>query len=110
MSECLFCKIANGDIPVDLIGESEHSVAFKDIHPRQPMHFLVVPKEHHSDVADLALANPEALTDLIQLGVKLAKVHSDGSFRLQFNTGAGAGQTVFHAHGHFMSRGVVGLD
>ncbi len=110
MTDCLFCKIANGEIPVDLIGESTHAVAFKDIHPKQPMHFLVVPKRHFSDVAHLATDDPGALTDLVQLGVELSKKHSDGSFRLQFNTGAGAGQTVFHAHGHFMSRGVVGLD
>jgi histidine triad (HIT) family protein len=110
MSDCLFCKIANGEIPVSLIGESEHAVAFKDIHPKQPMHFLVVPKQHFADVAELAESSPAVLTDLVQLGVSLSKKHSDGSFRLQFNTGAGAGQTVFHAHGHFMSRGVVGLD
>jgi len=110
MSDCLFCKIANGEIPATLIGQSEHAVAFKDIHPKQPMHFLVVPKAHFSDVADLAEHAPDVLVDLVQLGVELSKRHSDGSFRLQFNTGAGAGQTVFHAHGHFMSRGVVGLD
>lgn len=110
MSDCIFCKIANSEVPVSFLGESEHAVAFKDLNPRQPMHFLVVPRRHYSDVAHLATDDPEALTDLVQLGVALSKKHSDGSFRLQFNTGEGAGQTVFHAHGHFMSRGVVGLD
>jgi histidine triad (HIT) family protein len=85
------------------MGETEHSIAFKDISPRQPVHILVVPKNHHSNVAELAFNDPEALVDLVQLGSKLAGEHSTGSFRLSFNTGIEAGQTVFHAHGHITS-------
>jgi histidine triad (HIT) family protein len=101
--DCIFCKIVAGQIPASLMGETEHSIAFKDISPRQPVHILVVPKNHHSNVAELAFNDPEALVDLVQLGSKLAGEHSTGSFRLSFNTGIEAGQTVFHAHGHITS-------
>lgn len=103
MDNCIFCKIVNREIPATLVGETEHSVAFNDINPRQPVHILVLPKAHHTDVAALAFDAPDQLVDLIQLGSRVASEHSTGSFRLQFNTGAEAGQTVFHAHGHVMS-------
>lgn len=104
MTECVFCKIANGEIPAKLVAESEHAVAFHDISPAQPVHVLVVPKQHYSDIAELTAQNELALLDLMRLGTKIASELSTGSFRFQFNTGAEAGQTVFHAHGHITSR------
>ena len=101
--DCIFCKIISGDIPSTLVAQSQHSVAFNDIAPKQPIHVLVVPREHHSNIAELANANPEALVDLMQLGSKIAAELSTGSFRFTFNTGEAAGQTVFHAHGHITS-------
>ena len=103
MTDCLFCKIAAGFIPANLVAESKHAIAFHDIQPRQPIHVLVVPREHYSDVSDLAANNEEVLVDLIKLGTSVASELSTGSFRLQFNTGAEAGQTVFHVHGHITS-------
>ncbi|MCX6497097.1 MAG: HIT domain-containing protein [Rhodoluna sp.] len=102
--DCIFCKITSGELPATFVAESEHAVAFNDIHPVAPVHVLIVPRVHFTDVAELAVANPEVLADLIQLGVRVAELKSTGSFRLQFNTGAEAGQTVFHAHGHITSR------
>jgi histidine triad (HIT) family protein len=104
LSECVFCRIVAGEIPSKKVAESEHSFAFYDISPRQPLHVLVVPKSHHKNVAELAFADPAALVDLIQLGSKVAAEHTTGSFRFTFNTGEEAGQTVFHAHGHVTSR------
>jgi histidine triad (HIT) family protein len=101
---CIFCKIISGEIPAKLVAESTHAIAFNDIAPAQPIHVLVVPREHHSNIAELAFANPAALVDLMQLGSKVAEELSTGSFRFTFNTGAEAGQTVFHAHGHIMSK------
>ena len=101
--DCIFCKITKGEIPATFVAESEHAVAFNDISPRQPVHVLVVPRVHYTDVAELAVADPAVLADLIQLGVRVAELTSTGSFRLQFNTGIEAGQTVFHAHGHITS-------
>ncbi len=103
MDNCIFCKIVAGDIPAKLVGESDFSLAFNDISPKQPVHILVVPKQHHENVAALSFDAPDQLVDLIQLGSRLAAEHSTGSFRLQFNTGSEAGQSVFHAHGHIMS-------
>ena len=101
--DCIFCKITSGVIPTNFVAESQHAVAFKDISPRQPVHILVVPKEHFTDVADLTEKNPEVLADLMQLATKVSKDKTIGSFRLTFNTGAAAGQTVFHAHAHITS-------
>jgi len=104
MSECVFCQIVSGEIPATLVAESEHALAFNDVKPAQPVHVLVIPRKHFKDVAELANADEVALLDLIKLGTKVASELSTGSFRLQFNTGAEAGQTVFHAHGHITSR------
>jgi histidine triad (HIT) family protein len=101
--DCIFCKIVAGSIPASIVGETERSLAFRDVSPRQPLHILVVPKDHHANVADLSLNDPESLVDLMQLGSKLANELTTGHFRFTFNTGEFAGQTVFHAHGHITS-------
>jgi histidine triad (HIT) family protein len=103
LDNCIFCKIVAGELGTELLAESEHAIAFKDIAPRQPIHVLVVPREHHANVSELSAANPEALADLVALGCSVAEQLSTGSFRLTFNTGEAAGQTVFHAHGHITS-------
>ena len=103
IKDCIFCKIISGEIPANFVDQSEHAVAFNDIAPQQPIHVLVVPREHHGNVAELAFANPAALVDLMQLGARVAENLSTGSFRFTFNTGEAAGQTVFHAHGHITS-------
>lgn len=104
MSECIFCGIVSGRFGTEFVAESEHSVAFNDIKPAQPVHVLVVPKMHFTDVADLTAKDEVVLLDLIKLGTRVAAELTNGEFRLQFNTGEGAGQTVFHAHGHITSR------
>jgi histidine triad (HIT) family protein len=103
LDNCIFCKIVAGEFGTELIAESKHAIAFKDISPRKPIHVLVVPKEHHRDVSELSASNPAALADLVALGCRVAEQLSTGSFRLTFNTGEAAGQTVFHAHGHITS-------
>ena len=69
---------------------------------------LVIPKNHHGNIAELTMNSPEQLVDLMQLGTQIALEKSTGSFRLSFNTGEEAGQTVFHAHGHITSRTPIG--
>lgn len=102
--DCIFCRIIAREIPTELVAESEHAVAFRDIHPRQPLHLLIVPRSHHGDVGALSRAEPAALQDLLALATGLAEELCPESYRLQFNTGAAAGQTVFHAHCHLTSR------
>ena len=99
---CLFCRIVAGDVPAEIVKIGERVVAFRDVNPQAPLHVLVVPREHHQDVAALAAEDPEALAELVEVGGSLAASEGDGSYRLVFNSGAGAGQSVFHVHGHVL--------
>ena len=103
MSDCLFCRIVSGEIPATLVGESEHTVAFRDIAPQAPTHVLVVPKDHYPDVAALS-AQPALLAELVEQANAVATDEGlvGRGYRLVFNTGPDAGQTVFHAHGHVL--------
>lgn len=110
-NDCIFCKIAAREIPAKIVGENDLAIAFWDVSPRQPLHILVIPKVHYPNVAELALNDEESMVALMKLASELAIELADESFRVSFNTGAGAGQTVFHAHGHLTStqpRGSVG--
>ncbi len=100
--DCVFCKIVSGGIPADVISRTETGLAFRDLNPQADLHVLVVPLSHHTNVGELAAAEPAVLADLIALAQKVASEESGGSFRLVFNTGAPAGQSVFHAHGHVL--------
>lgn len=102
-ASCIFCKIVSGDISSDLIAETANLIAFKDIAPLSKVHLLVIPKKHYRDVAELSASNPTQLSELMSLAIKLAGEYTNGSFKLQFNTGAEAGQTIFHAHAHVLS-------
>ena len=101
---CIFCKIISGEIPAQLVAESEHAIAFNDISPQQPIHVLIVPRQHHSNVTELALQSPLVMQDVMVLGAKVAQQLTEGSHRFTFNTGEAAGQKVFHVHGHIMSK------
>lgn len=103
-ADCLFCKIAAGDIPATIVRETDTTVAFRDINPQAPTHVLVIPKVHYPDVATLASADPQAVVDVLrEAGEVAAEEKTVGSgYRIVFNTGAGAGQTVFHAHAHVL--------
>ncbi|MFC7945425.1 histidine triad nucleotide-binding protein [Microbacterium oxydans] len=103
-TDCLFCKIVSGDIPATIVRESATTVAFRDINPQAPTHVLVIPKVHYPDAASLAAAEPQIAADVLtEAGAVAAdeKIDSTG-YRIIFNTGSGAGQTVFHAHAHVL--------
>ena len=88
--------------------ESERLVAFRDIAPQAPVHLLVVPKtEEYANVAELADGDPALLAEIVSTAQILASEHADGEFRLVFNTGANAGQTVFHVHAHVLAGGLA---
>ncbi|WP_265522068.1 histidine triad nucleotide-binding protein [Oerskovia flava] len=101
-SECLFCRIVAGELPADVVASTERAVAFRDIDPKAPLHVLVVPREHHGDIAQLAAADPELLGEVVALADEVAGEQADGQFRLVFNSGPRAGQSVFHVHGHVL--------
>jgi len=103
----VFSRIVAREIPADIVFENERVIAFRDIAPKAPIHLLVVPKtERYRDVAELAAGDPGLLAELVETASTLAREHSDGDFRLVFNSGAGAGQTVFHVHAHLLSGGL----
>ena len=101
--DCLFCKIVAGDVPAEIVSTTDHTVAFRDINPQAPTHVLVIPRLHAPDAASLALASPEAAAALLVETRRIAMSEGHDSYRLVFNTGEGAGQTVFHAHGHVLA-------
>lgn len=102
--ECLFCKIIDKKIPAQLEYEDEDMAAFRDVNPQAPLHLLIVPKKHIAKIEDLTESDSELMGKLIVLAKKLAKEKNveKGSFRLVFNNGALAGQSVFHIHLHLL--------
>jgi histidine triad (HIT) family protein len=108
VADCLFCRIVAGEIPAAIVAQNADAVAFRDISPQAPLHVLVVPREHHADVAQLAAADPRLLAAVIALAHQVAGTEADGQFRLIFNTGPEAGQSVFHAHGHVLGGAPLG--
>jgi histidine triad (HIT) family protein len=101
---CVFCKIRDGKLPADIVRETDELLVIKDIIPKAPTHFLIIPKKHIKDMFSLNHETAHLPLQIIRMARSLArKLPKPPYFRLVFNTGAGAGQTVFHLHGHFMS-------
>ncbi len=100
--DCLFCRIAVGDLPATLVRKGANTVTFRDIDPQAPTHLLVVPRGHYETVADLAGADPGVLAELVLEARAAAKQEGLGAHRLVFNSGAEAGQSVFHVHAHVL--------
>ena len=101
--DCVFCKIVAGDIPSEVLGRSEHAVAFRDLHPQAPFHVLVAPLDHHENAAASAAADPASIGRLVALADEVAQASGNADYRMVVNTGAGAGQTVFHTHVHVLA-------
>jgi len=104
----IFERIIAREIPADIVHETETLIAFRDIAPKAPVHLLVVPKtSQYRDVAALAAGDPALLAEVVATASTLAAEHADGDYRLVFNTGANAGQTVFHVHAHVLAGGLA---
>lgn len=104
----IFSRIVDREIPADIVFENDRVIAFRDIAPKAPVHLLVVPKtERFADVVALAAGDPTLLAEIVSVARDLAAEYADGDFRLVFNTGPGAGQTVFHAHAHVLAGGLA---
>lgn len=106
-SECLFCKIISGDIPSTKVYEDDSTYAFADIHPKAKVHVLIVPKQHYASVAQLAEHNPQELSHMVGIAQSIADKEFHGAYRLIFNTGEDAGQSVFHVHAHVLTGEVL---
>ncbi|MGE4560171.1 MAG: histidine triad nucleotide-binding protein [Desulfobulbus sp.] len=99
---CLFCKIIQGDIPAAKLYEDDDVLAFRDIAPQAPVHFLVIPKKHLSGPAVVSEEDERVVGKMLRVGSEIARKEGIPDFRIVFNNGAQAGQTVFHLHMHIL--------
>lgn len=103
MTDCLFCKIINKDIPSDLLYEDDKIVAFRDINPQAPVHFLVIPKVHIESAVDITEENKDLMGHIFNVAAKLAKDEGlDLGYRIVNNCQEHGGQTVNHIHFHVL--------
>ena len=106
MSEqsCLFCRMIAGEAPADLLHQDDVCVVIRDIHPQAPSHVLVVPREHIESLNEASHRDETLLGHLLRVGARIAndEGHAEDGYRTVINTGAGAGQSVFHLHVHVL--------
>ncbi len=102
--DCLFCRIAGGDIPSDVVAEGDRWLAFRDIQPQAPVHVLVVPKSHVESVATLAGTERDLVGELMMAAAEVARQEGvdESGFRVVTNVGERAGQSIFHLHLHVL--------
>jgi len=103
MNDCLFCKIAGGELPADLVYEDETVVAFNDINPQAPIHFLVIPRRHIAMIADMEASQSGIIGRLFHVAAEVCREKKITDYRLVINNGKGAGQAVFHVHLHVLA-------
>lgn len=104
MSDCLFCKLINGDIPTDIVYQDDDIFAFRDVNPQAPTHILVIPKQHIATINDADESHQAVLGKLVLTAKKIAQQQSlaDDGYRLVINCNQDGGQTVFHIHLHLL--------
>ncbi len=102
--ECLFCKILAGEIPADIIYESDSAIAFRDINPQAPTHALVIPRKHIATINDIDVADQAIVGSLFSAAREIAAAEGleDDGYRAVMNCNEAAGQTVFHIHLHLL--------
>lgn len=108
--DCLFCKIAQGDIPADIVYEDERVIAFRDINPQAPTHVLIIPRRHVATINDLQPEHAEDVGALFLAAGKIAAAEgfAEEGYRVTMNCNAAAGQTVFHVHLHLLGGRALG--
>jgi histidine triad (HIT) family protein len=101
---CVFCKIVARELPSTVVAENDSIMVIKDIAPKAPTHFLILPKKHIIDLRDVQQGDAMILADILLMARELSKkIDHPGSFRLLFNNGPEVGQKVFHMHAHFLA-------
>ncbi|MEC7640534.1 MAG: histidine triad nucleotide-binding protein [Nitrospinota bacterium] len=105
MENCLFCKIGEGEIPSEIVYEAEKVFAIKDINPVAPIHHLIIPRKHFSTILEIEDTDHELIGSIHGVANHIVQENDleQAGFRLVLNCGAGAGQTVFHIHFHFLA-------
>jgi len=99
---CLFCRIIAGEVPAEVVHKDERCVAIRDLNPQAPTHVLIIPREHMESLNDVSQRDETLLGHLLRIAARIAndEGHAESGYRTVINTGAGAGQTVFHLHVH----------
>lgn len=105
MSDCLFCRVAAGEVPAKIVYQDDRVVAFRDINPQAPLHVLLIPRRHIATLNDLTAEDEGLVGELIRRAGLLAKEHGyhESGYRAVFNCNRGAGQSVFHIHLHLLA-------
>ena len=100
--QCLFCRIASGEIPAKIVIEDATCIAFRDVNPQAPVHVLVIPRAHVPSLNEVA--SPALMTDILQMAREVAKQEgiAAGGYRVVFNTNSDGGQSVAHLHAHVL--------
>ncbi len=107
--DCLVCKIVAGDIPADVVLETDDAVVFRDIAPQAPVHLLAIPKRHIASIAEVGAADGDLLAGVVDAANRAGKdALGDRGYRIATNVGEEAGQTVFHLHLHIMGGAPLG--
>jgi histidine triad (HIT) family protein len=101
-TDCLFCRIASGEIPAARIAENAHCIAFHDINPQAPRHFLVIPRAHVASLNQVASAELAGELLLMAAAVAGSEGMAESGYRVVLNTNADGGQTVYHLHAHVL--------
>jgi histidine triad (HIT) family protein len=105
VAECIFDQIASGKIPSDVVYQDDTVMAFKDIHPRAPIHILIIPKKHIPSLAELSKEDLPIVAHMLEVASTVANQQGAGSsFKLIINTGSSSGQVVMHLHMHLLAR------
>ena len=110
MSDCIFCKLAGGEVPADFIYESEDVVALADLHPLSPVHVLIIPKRHFATTLDMSDEAPEIFGAMLVASSAVARIKGidKSGFRIILNTNADGGQEIFHVHMHVLGGEPIG--
>jgi histidine triad (HIT) family protein len=104
MTECLFCDMGSGKMPVDKLHDDDRVFAIRDIHPRAPVHFMVIPKEHIPSAVEIGQEHGALLAHMIQVANRVAQSEgtADKGYRLALNVGEYGGQVIYHIHMHVL--------
>lgn len=102
MQDCVFCKIINKQIKSEIIEETNSLIVIKDISPKAPIHYLIIPKKHIKDIQSFRQKDFALASDMFEMAQKISK-KMNGDFRIVINSGPSAGQCIFHMHMHFLA-------
>jgi histidine triad (HIT) family protein len=105
LSECIFDQIASGKLPSDVVFQDDTVMAFKDIHPKAPVHILIIPKKHIASLAEMTKEDLPIVAHMLEVANGVAEQQGAGSsYKLIINTGSSSGQVVMHLHMHLLAR------